>query len=83
MSETVNHHLDAQGLFCPEPVMLLHKMVRSMQVGELLDVLATDPSTQRDIAKFCQFLGHDLIRQETRDDSVFYYVIRKGQGASA
>jgi len=35
--------LDAQGLMCPEPVMLLHNAVRDMQAGELLEVLATDP----------------------------------------
>jgi tRNA 2-thiouridine synthesizing protein A len=79
MSESIAHHLDAQGLFCPEPVMLLHKKVRDMQAGELLDVLATDPSTQRDIPKFCRFLGHELVSQEKRGDDLFYYVIRKGE----
>ena len=49
--------LDAQGLYCPEPVMLLHNQVREMVAGEILHVLATDPSTQRDIPKFCNFLG--------------------------
>ena len=49
--------LDTQGLMCPEPVMMLHNAVRDMAAGELLQVLATDPSTQRDIPRFCSFLG--------------------------
>ena len=53
--------LDTQGLMCPEPVMMLHNAVRDMAAGELLQVLATDPSTQRDIPRFCQFLGHELL----------------------
>ncbi len=79
MSEEIRFHLDAQGLFCPEPVMMLHNKVRDMRVGELLAVLATDPSTTRDIPKFCAFLGHELISQERREGGIFHYVIRKGE----
>ena len=78
MTDTIAHHLDARGLLCPEPVMMLHKKVREMQTGELLDVLASDPSTQRDIPKFCRFLGHELVQQDVRGDELFYYLIRKG-----
>jgi tRNA 2-thiouridine synthesizing protein A len=79
MSDSIQHHLDARGLFCPEPVMLLHNKVREMQAGDTLEVLATDPSTTRDIPKFCRFLGHELVAQENREDSGEYrYVIRKG-----
>ena len=58
--------------------MMLHNIVRDMQAGELLDVIATDPSTQRDIPKFCRFLGHELVSQEKRGEDEFYYLIRKG-----
>lgn len=79
MTDTVIHHLDARGLFCPEPVMMLHNKVRDMQVGEVLEVLATDPSTTRDIPKFCRFLGHELVLQEVLEDAREYrYQIRKG-----
>ena len=71
------HTLDARGLHCPEPVMMLHKVVRGMKSGELLEVLATDPSTERDIPKFCNFLRHELVSQSRRDDD-YVYVIRKG-----
>lgn len=79
MTDTVIHHLDARGLFCPEPVMMLHNKVRDMQVGDVLEVLATDPSTTRDIPKFCRFLGHELVLQEVLEDASEYrYQIRKG-----
>lgn len=70
--------LDACGLFCPEPVMLLHGKIREIGVGDVLEVVATDPSTQRDVPKFCTFLGHELLSAEIRDERFFYY-IRKGQ----
>ena len=61
MSIRPDHILDATGLFCPEPVMLLHNKIRDIATGEVLEVLATDPSTTRDIPKFCNFLGHELL----------------------
>ncbi len=68
--------LDARGLYCPEPVMMLHNAIRDMAEGELVRVLADDPSTQRDIPKFCSFLGHELCQQEIVDQE-FHYLIRK------
>ena len=69
--------LDARGLLCPEPVMMLHRKIHDVKVGEVLQVLATDPSTQRDIPKFCQFLGHELAAQQEENQEYIYY-IRKG-----
>ena len=41
--------LDARGLFCPEPVMMLHNRINDVQPGGVLRVVATDTSTTRDI----------------------------------
>ena len=77
MTDTADHHFDASGLMCPEPVMMLHGKVRDMQGGEVLEVIATDPSTQRDIPKFCQFLGHQLIMSEVRDGKYVFRIQKK------
>ena len=68
--------LDTSGLLCPEPVMLLHKKVREVAAGDVIEVIATDPSTTRDIPKFCHFLGHKLVEQR-EDNSQYYYLIKK------
>ena len=68
--------LDTCGLLCPEPVMMLHAKVREMASGDVVEVVATDPSTTRDIPKFCQFLGHELVSQHEADGK-FIYRIRK------
>lgn len=73
-----NHELDAIGLRCPEPVMMVRKKVRLMAEGETLLVSADDPSTTRDIPSFCRFMDHTLIASET-EQSPYRYLIRKGQ----
>ncbi|MGB2220940.1 sulfurtransferase TusA [Neptunomonas sp.] len=70
--------LDATGLYCPEPVMLLHNKVRELESGNVLMVVATDPSTERDIPKFCAFLGHELLEQ-IHENETFRYYIRVGE----
>ncbi|MGI1678354.1 MAG: sulfurtransferase TusA [Cellvibrionaceae bacterium] len=69
-----NKTLDTTGLLCPEPVMLLHSAVRKMNSGDLIEVIATDPSTERDIPKFCSFLGHELVTNEMRGEKYFYLI---------
>jgi tRNA 2-thiouridine synthesizing protein A len=76
MSIKPDYILDATGLLCPEPVMLLHNRIRDMGAGETLQVLATDPSTERDIPRFCSFLGHELLQQDRFDDK-YRYLLRK------
>jgi tRNA 2-thiouridine synthesizing protein A len=71
--------LDTSGLFCPEPVMMLHSRIRDMAEGETVEILATDPATTRDIPKFCNFLGHELFFQ-TEDGDHYIYRVRKGTG---
>ncbi|MDX5299788.1 MAG: sulfurtransferase TusA [Gammaproteobacteria bacterium] len=68
--------MDASGLFCPEPVMLLHTRIKAVDPGQILLVIATDPSTTRDIPRFCQFLGHELVASTSEED-VFRYWIRR------
>ncbi|TDO96753.1 sulfurtransferase TusA [Marinomonas balearica] len=69
--------LDAQGLYCPEPVMMLHAEMRKLSSGQILKVVATDPSTQRDIPKFCNFLGHPLRKQVQEGDLFLYWLEKK------
>lgn len=78
MSANEAHFLDARGLYCPEPVMLLHNIFRDIEIGDQVKVVATDPSTQRDIPKFCNFLGHDLLQQEEVGDE-YHFLLRKQQ----
>ena len=57
--------------------MMLHQYVRDLNAGGLLKVIATDPSTRRDIPKFCVFLGHELVLQEEEAGTYLYWIRKK------
>lgn len=69
--------LEAEGLRCPEPVMMIRKSIRSLNSGEVLLILADDPATKRDVANFCEFMEHHLLESKTQD-LPYRYWIRKG-----
>ena len=71
-----DHAIDAVGLECPEPLMILRNKVRAMAVGETVSVVATDPSTVRDFTNFCRFMGHELA-ESSRDADRYRFTIRK------
>lgn len=78
MNDAAEDILDTRGLFCPEPVMMLHNRIRDMRAGDEVLILATDPATRRDIPKFCQFLGHQLLSQQECNHEFRYRVRKKG-----
>ncbi|MEI8633729.1 sulfurtransferase TusA [Vibrio sp. PP-XX7] len=72
-----HYTLETEGLRCPEPVMMVRKTIRTMTEGDVLLVLADDPSTIRDIPSFCRFMDHQLLQAET-ENIPYRYLIRKG-----
>ncbi|KGA01454.1 sulfurtransferase [Cobetia amphilecti] len=66
--------LETSGLYCPEPIMMLHNKVRELASGDLLRVVATDPATTRDVPKFCAFLGHTLELSHETPEQFLYYI---------
>ncbi len=72
-----DQQLDALGLRCPEPVMMLRMTMRKLEDGQTLCVTADDPATVRDIPSFCRFMQHTLLASDT-ESLPYRYLIKKG-----
>lgn len=68
--------LDATGLRCPEPVMMVRLSMRKMNIGDTLLIVADDHSTTRDIPKFCTFMEHELILSDV-EQVPYRFLIKK------
>jgi NADPH-dependent 2,4-dienoyl-CoA reductase/sulfur reductase-like enzyme/peroxiredoxin family protein/rhodanese-related sulfurtransferase/TusA-related sulfurtransferase len=53
--------LDATGLQCPGPILKTFRAIEAMEVGELLEVTASDPAFGRDIRAWADKTGNELI----------------------
>lgn len=68
--------LDVKGLSCPLPVLRANKVLRGMQAGEKLRVLATDRAAVSDFRAYCQETGHALLAF-AEEAGVFSFTIRR------
>lgn len=53
--------LDARGAFCPVPTVRVSLALEKMGAGEVLDLLADDPTTRRDLVGWCGEFGHRVL----------------------
>jgi tRNA 2-thiouridine synthesizing protein A len=67
--------VDARGLSCPMPIVKTAQAAKTVAAGELIEVLATDPGSQRDFVAWCRSTGHDLVEQST-EGNVHRFLIR-------
>jgi len=74
--QTIAETLDMTGYFCPEPVIRVNEAIGDVEVGEVLELLADDPSSKPDIQSWTKRTGHELISIE-EDGGVFRFLIRR------
>jgi len=78
MSNQQPQSLDARNLNCPLPILRTKKALNGMQVGGLLEIVATDPGSVNDLRSFCEQTGNELISSKAENEE-FIFVIRKTQ----
>ena len=57
----VSKELDVRGLHCPQPILRTRASLKDMKAGKVLQVIATDPGTVRDIKTFCDQTDNILL----------------------
>jgi tRNA 2-thiouridine synthesizing protein A len=53
--------IDSRGSFCPGPITDLFKAYRSSQIGDVIELLATDPAAKADVTAWAQKSGNELV----------------------
>jgi peroxiredoxin family protein/rhodanese-related sulfurtransferase/TusA-related sulfurtransferase len=76
------HHtmlkIDASGLECPEPVMMLKRAIDKMQAGEQVEVTATDAAFIIDSQAWSNSTGNIIISSK-QDNGKYIVVVEKGK----
>jgi tRNA 2-thiouridine synthesizing protein A len=53
--------VDARGVSCPGPILAAKKQIAAVTLGNVMEVLATDSGTLKDIPAWCRKMGHDFL----------------------
>lgn len=73
---SVDKILDVKGLNCPLPILRTKMTLGSIEPGQVLKVLATDPHSVVDFKAFCARTGHELLHR-VEGPAVFEFYLRR------
>ncbi|HEX8024933.1 MAG TPA: sulfurtransferase TusA family protein [Candidatus Limnocylindrales bacterium] len=74
----VASQVDARGLSCPMPIVKTALAVKQVPSGALVELLATDPGSEKDVVAWCRSTGNDLVEHSMDPATAIYrYLIRR------
>ena len=77
MHQNADIELDLSGLECPMPLLKTKLPLNGMQSEQILNVVATDPGSERDFHFFVEQSDHRIL-QFHKENHVYCYWIQKG-----
>ena len=72
------HSLDDRGKRCPIPVLDTKKKMDTLQKGDVLEVLATDPGAEPDLTAWAKRTGNEYLGL-VKEGEVLRVYIKKGK----
>ena len=72
----ITQSIDARGLSCPMPIVKLAQACKALPSGAVVELLATDAGSVKDVAAWCRTTGNELVEQ-TSDGAIYRFVIRR------
>lgn len=76
MAENPVMSLDFKGLLCPMPVVKIAQAIKQVQVGDLVEAVATDPGVMADIPAWARTSGNEVVVLEKREKDIRFVVKR-------
>lgn len=69
--------LDCIGLYCPMPIIKTAKKIKSLAIGDTLEILSDDEGIRKDIPAWCKQTGNTFLDLE-EEGGKFRVFIRVG-----
>jgi tRNA 2-thiouridine synthesizing protein A len=70
--------VDTRGMLCPMPIVLANKAMKSLAVGEVMKILATDKGALKDFPAWADDTGNELL-SSGEENGALVFLIRKGE----
>ncbi len=72
-----DQQIDLSGLNCPLPILRTKKALATLQSGQVLKVIATDPATPKDFDAFARQTGNTLLQSAEEGGKFLFWLRRK------
>ena len=75
---TIDKKVDARGTACPGPLLEAKRAMVEVPLKGIMEVLSSDASTNKDIPKWAEKIGHEYLG--TIEDAGYWRIlVRKGK----
>jgi tRNA 2-thiouridine synthesizing protein A len=71
-----DQELDARGLNCPLPILRAKKALNTLESGQVLKIIATDPGSVKDFEAFANQTGNELL-ESSEANGEFHFLMKK------
>ncbi len=68
--------LDCTGLLCPIPVVKTSQAIKEIEVGQILQMIATDPGAPPDMDAWARQTGHEMV-DKTEEDGKYVFWFKR------
>ena len=68
--------LDCYGLMCPMPIFKTASKIKDIEIGKVLEVVATDEGIKKDIVSWCNTTGNKLLGIEEAEGEIHVFIRR-------
>ncbi len=73
---TADTVVDCSGLLCPMPILNTTKAINTLEIGQVLKLIATDPGSPPDMNAWSRQTGHELLSAFQQDEKYIFYFRR-------
>jgi len=68
--------IDARGYMCPYPIILLSFSIKNVNVGDVVEIKATDPAFERDVVSWASETCHEILELNKSNEEIVALIRR-------
>ena len=76
---TTKKVIDARGLFCPGPLQVVKGVIKQLEIGSTLELIADDPDSKTQISGWCLETGNLLQSVKEEKGDITFSIVVKNQ----
>jgi tRNA 2-thiouridine synthesizing protein A len=71
--------LDLKGLLCPLPIVKIAQAIKKVEVGDVIEAVASDPGVLADIPAWTRSTGNELLTMEKVEGKLIRFVVKRAK----
>jgi len=72
----VDKVMDLKGLPCPMPIVKIGQEIASVEIGQVVQAITTDPGSLSDFPAWAASSGNEILKTEQNEAEIIFWVKR-------